>query len=107
MAKLPNLTNLSDSDLVKLQKEVEEAISSRANDNKKNALEAAKAEAKKHGFSLEDLVGSQKTKKPRTPAAPKYRHPENPEVTWSGRGRRPDWIKDAVEKGRSLEEFAI
>jgi DNA-binding protein H-NS len=35
----------------------------------------------------------------------KYRHPENPDLTWSGRGRRPAWIRDAVEAGRALGDF--
>jgi DNA-binding protein H-NS len=28
-------------------------------------------------------------------------------VTWSGHGRRPGWIKDALAMGRNLEEFLI
>lgn len=24
--------------------------------------------------------------------APKYRHPKNPRLTWTGRGHQPDWI---------------
>jgi DNA-binding protein H-NS len=32
-----------------------------------------------------------------------YRHPENPGVTWSGRGRKPPWVKEAIAKGREAE----
>jgi DNA-binding protein H-NS len=41
------------------------------------------------------------------PIALKYRHPESPELTWSGRGRRPAWIRDALEAGRQLADFEI
>ncbi len=34
--------------------------------------------------------------------APKYRHPENTEITWSGRGRKPAWIVEGLEAGKSL-----
>lgn len=33
----------------------------------------------------------------------KYRHPEYPEATWSGRGRRPAWVDEARRKGYSWE----
>jgi DNA-binding protein H-NS len=39
-------------------------------------------------------------------APPKYRGPNG--ETWSGgRGRKPQWVVDALAKGRKLEEFEI
>jgi DNA-binding protein H-NS len=37
----------------------------------------------------------------------KYRHPENSEITWSGRGRQPGWFKDAIEAGKSPNSMAV
>jgi DNA-binding protein H-NS len=37
----------------------------------------------------------------------KYRHPENPELTWTGRNRKLDWITGALDAGKSLDDFAI
>ncbi|WP_342344670.1 H-NS histone family protein [Vannielia litorea] len=34
-------------------------------------------------------------------------HPENPTVTWYGRGRQPKWIKEALANGKRLEKFLI
>jgi DNA-binding protein H-NS len=45
--------------------------------------------------------------KGKAPAAPKYRHPENPELTWSGRGRKPKWFVAALEQGKTPEEMLI
>lgn len=28
---------------------------------------------------------------------PKYRNPNNPEQTWTGRGKKPNWLKDAPD----------
>lgn len=38
---------------------------------------------------------------------PKYRNPELPSQTWSGRGKQPRWFADALKTGRSIEEFLI
>jgi DNA-binding protein H-NS len=37
----------------------------------------------------------------------KYRHPENPDLSWSGGGRQPTWIREAIDAGRSLTDFEI
>lgn len=55
--------------------------------------------------SLEDMLAAQPAK--RQQAEPKYRHPENAELTWSGRGRKPSWIAEALDAGKSLDDFAI
>ena len=37
----------------------------------------------------------------------KYRNTDNNEETWTGRGRKPTWLVDALATGRKLEDFAI
>ena len=36
---------------------------------------------------------------------PKYSNPDDPSQTWSGRGRRPRWVTQALEAGRSLDDL--
>jgi DNA-binding protein H-NS len=38
---------------------------------------------------------------------PKYRNPANPEQTWTGHGKKPGWLKQAVENGADQESFRI
>jgi DNA-binding protein H-NS len=38
---------------------------------------------------------------------PKYRNPEEPSETWSGRGKKPRWLATALNSGHKIEEFAI
>jgi DNA-binding protein H-NS len=38
---------------------------------------------------------------------PKYRNPNNSAETWSGRGRRPQWVEIALSTGASLESLEI
>ena len=59
---------------------------------------AAEAAAREKGYSLAQLTGNS-SKKARGSSPPKYRHPETPELTWSGRGRQPAWYKKLVEAG--------
>ena len=38
---------------------------------------------------------------------PKYANPADSAQTWSGRGKRPHWVRDAIDAGRTLESLAI
>jgi DNA-binding protein H-NS len=38
---------------------------------------------------------------------PKYRNPNEPSETWSGRGKQPRWLAAALKTGRTIEEFVI
>ena len=38
---------------------------------------------------------------------PKYVNPADPSQTWSGRGRKPRWMEDALAAGARLEDFLI
>ena len=101
-----DLNNMSLSDLKKLQKNVTKAIDGYQDRQRKDALAAAEAAAKELGYTLADLTGLS-SKKSKTFTAPKYRHPENAEMTWTGRGRQPEWMKSALENGHSKDEFLI
>ena len=47
-----------------------------------------------------------KPKKVGVPAPVKYRNPNNPDETWSGRGKRPIWFKNMLESGYEPEQLA-
>jgi DNA-binding protein H-NS len=38
---------------------------------------------------------------------PKYRNPNNPLQTWSGRGKTPRWLAILIASGRQRDEFRI
>jgi DNA-binding protein H-NS len=98
---------LSLKDLKSLQKDLVKAIASYKDCQKADARAKVKAFAKDLGFSLADLIGTEGVKTTRAPAAVKYRHPENPGLTWSGRGRRPLWFIAAIEAGKSPEDLGV
>ena len=104
-----DLSAMSRKELEKLGRDVEKAIATLGDRERKAALDAAEKAAAEHGFSLAELAGmssgKSKSSKPKSP--PKFRNPANPDQTWSGRGRRPDWIKEAEAAGRPMSDFAI
>jgi len=94
------------SELKKLQKDVARAISTSEGRQKAEARAKVEALARELGYSLAELVGAdEKTARASAPA--KYRHPENPALTWSGRGRKPKWLVDALAAGQTAADLAI
>jgi len=37
----------------------------------------------------------------------KFRNPNNPSETWSGRGKTPRWLAKLIATGRKIDEFRI
>lgn len=101
-----DLTGLSVAELKELIVEAEAAIKTRVSEDLKKAREAVEAAAKDFGFSLEEVIGGQGLKK-NVKMPPKFRNPDNPEETWSGRGRQPGWFIAAMEGGKSEEDLRI
>ncbi|AOZ71266.1 transcriptional regulator (plasmid) [Rhodobacter xanthinilyticus] len=101
-----DLEALSLSELKKMQKDVAKAISTYQDRQKAEARAKVEALARDLGYSLTDLV-STATKTTRAPAAAKYRHPENSAVTWSGRGRKPQWFVDSINAGKDPDGLMV
>jgi DNA-binding protein H-NS len=101
-----DLGALSLPELKKLERDVVKAIATFEERQKAEARAEAEAVAKKFGFALVELVDVAAPKKKAAPEA-KYRHPENPSITWSGRGRKPGWISEGLAAGKTLADFAI
>lgn len=100
-----NLDELSLEELKQLQKDVERAINSYQERKRKEALAEAEEVVRKKGFTLAELTGGSKKKTPKLPQ--KYAHPNDPNKTWSGRGRRPKWVVEALEAGKKLDDLLI
>ena len=111
--------NMSRKELMQLRANIDKAIASVGDRERRNALQAAEDAARQHGFTLTELMplmgnaqgrgrGRRSGSTSSGPAnAPRYRNPDNAEQTWSGRGRRPRWVHEAEAAGRSLAEMEI
>lgn len=100
-----NLDKMDRTELQDLQRQVNGALKNYDDRQKKEAHSKLEAMAKEMGFVLSDFAGGKKAKS--SGGVPKYVHPENPGMTWSGRGRQPQWFKDAIASGKSEADLAI
>jgi DNA-binding protein H-NS len=100
------LEALSLTELRKLHKDIAKAITTYEDRQKAEARAKVEVFAKDLGYSLAELMGTE-MKTARAPAPAKYRHPENPALTWSGRGRKPQWFGDALVGGKMAEDLAL
>ena len=102
-----NLDALDLNELKALQKDVAKAIDQYEEKQRRAALDAVEALAREKGFSLSELTGGSAAKKGKPALPPKYCHPDDSSITWSGRGRQPTWIKEGLAAGKSLDDFLI
>lgn len=107
------LDKMDADELRQVQKQVEGMISGFQDRKRREAVAAAEQVAKEHGFKLADLVGGGKPDKGgkatagKSSAPAKYRNPDDPQQTWSGLGRRPSWVRAALDSGRTLDDLAV
>lgn len=99
-----DLDKLSHDELVQLSKDVQKALATYQDRRKREALIEMQEVARRHGLDLNDIVTG---KKGAALAAPKYRHPDNPSLTWAGRGRKPRWLVEELESGRQMEDMRV
>lgn len=52
--------------------------------------------AKVYDMTPEEVLAFSGRKR-KSAGIPKYRNPENPEQTWTGRGKKPGWLKQAAD----------
>lgn len=106
-----NVDKLSLKELVDLESKVQKAIAS-ARDRDRNDLKKKMAEmAETHGFSVGELFGGMRAGrgagKGKSVGVAKYANPENKSDTWTGRGRKPNWLVDRLKKGAKLSDFSL
>ena len=109
MAKVNGLDKMSLADLQDLRVRVDAAIAAAEVSEKKALREEMEQLAASRGLSIADIFGGKPAgnKLKGSKVAVKYRNPKNPDETWTGRGRKPNWLADALKKGQKIESFMI
>ena len=105
-----NLDSMSLEHLKELKGRVDRALSSFVDRKRKAARAAIEEQARSLGFSLSELVDApvgRSAGRARKTGEPKYANPANPAQTWTGRGRKPGWVVDALKAGKSIDSLAI
>lgn len=102
-----DLSALSLKELTKLQSELRKAIETFEARRKREAMDQLSARARELGFTLEELIHGATEKAPRAAPMPRYRNPDQPFDTWSGRGRQPKWFAAALAAGKTPDDLTI
>jgi DNA-binding protein H-NS len=95
------LEEMSADDLWQLHEELSTTL------HRKIGEEKAKLEERLRKLAAPNVVKLEAVRRPYPPVLPKYQDPDNPSVTWSGRGKQPLWLKGQLREGKKLEQFLI
>ncbi|MEY3974056.1 MAG: trans-acting regulatory protein [Pseudomonadota bacterium] len=101
-----DLSHLSVAELNTLQNDITREIARRRKSEADSLVDEFRKRAAELGLSMEELVSSKSTTK-RGKVAIKYRHPDDANLTWTGRGKRPRWVDAWLKSGQSIEQLAI
>lgn len=112
-----DLSQMSLAELKRLAKRVGRAIENHEKKRVKEARQAMEKLAKEYGVSLDAIMdGGPKKRgrpkgsgkgKPSIKGKPKFANPADKSQTWTGKGRQPQWFKDAMAAGTSEKDLAI
>lgn len=66
-----------------------------------------KTAIKAYDITPKDLFGTRMATSTRSKASGEARYRDEDGNVWGGRGPRPQWLRDALAEGKSLEDFAL
>lgn len=100
-----NLDNLNVEELRAITESAQQLIHQKQHQSLFEAYIQFEQIAKDADSTIEDILkaGESLEKK----RSIKYRNTENSDETWTGRGRKPTWLVEALSAGNKLEDFAI
>jgi DNA-binding protein H-NS len=102
-----NVEKLSLKDLNELEVKLQKAKATAREKERGLLKDKIDAILKGTGFTVFDLYGIGKRGRGRGKSAAKYANPDDRSQTWTGRGRKPNWVIARLKKGAKLSDFAI
>ena len=98
-----NFESMSTDELWTLRNKVTEMLAARIADEK-TILEKRLSQLTQR---LTVRPQGQPGRRPYPRVLPKYRNPDQPSETWSGRGKQPRWLTAQLRSGKRIEDFLI
>ncbi|MFM8331167.1 MAG: H-NS family nucleoid-associated regulatory protein [Candidatus Methylumidiphilus sp.] len=101
------LHELSELELAAMIGNAQKALREKQDSKRKEGMAKIREIAASCGLTVE-IADSPKPSSQKGGKVPvKYQNPANPSNQWTGRGMRPKWLRELVEQGHQLEEFAV
>jgi DNA-binding protein H-NS len=108
---MADISTLSLVELKELERIIPREIKRREAEERTKVRKELEAFAQSRGFSLSQLVGGDIEKIRGTrfgnKIEPRYRHPQQADLTWTGRGRKPKWVEAWLGNGGALDQLAV
>ncbi|MBS1197942.1 MAG: Histone-like nucleoid-structuring protein [Proteobacteria bacterium] len=102
-----DLSSLTFDELQDLQKRIPAEMKRREKQQKVLVLNEVKALAEARGFTIEELLEKEAKTSKRGSVKVKYRHPQDANLAWTGRGRTPKWVVQWQADGNKLEALLV
>ena len=106
-----DLSKYNLGELKGLQFDVEKEIKARQQQEVRKAREQILAIAQDVGLPVEALLSAKggksgkSGKRVQSAGSAQYRNPNDNAQTWTGRGRKPKWVIDALSNGKNLGDL--
>jgi DNA-binding protein H-NS len=110
---LPDISALSEEDLVALVAAAQGELTARRERKKQEFLGSFREAIAAAGLSPAEVAAALGRRSGggnagrRAHVQPKYRNPANPSETWSGRGKQPKWLEAQLASGKKIEDLKI
>jgi DNA-binding protein H-NS len=101
-----NVDKLSLKELIALDAKIKVALANARAKGKSEIKQKMADLARSHGFDVSELFGNQRGNRVGKGIA-KYANPTDATDTWTGRGRKPNWLVARMKKGAKLSDFEI
>ena len=102
-----NVDKMSLKELITLEGKIKSAIAEARMKERGELKSKVAALAASHGFSVAELFGGRGAGKVKPTGIARYANPDDATDTWTGRGRKPNWLIARLKKGADLAEFEI
>ena len=99
--------SLSESELQAIIDSAEKALKNIQANKRKDVVAQIKELAASIDVTVDIHESDKKSARIGVKVPVKYRHPEDPEKTWTGRGVMPTWLKALINAGHDRSEFEV
>ena len=105
---LKELENHEDDELRAVISRSDEILKARDKERKEHAMEQARFILERAGLSFQDALGKAKNGKAKPPVyrgGCRYQHPGKPELVWTAKGQKPNWLRELEAQGVRAKEL--
>ncbi|MBK6743525.1 MAG: H-NS histone family protein [Hydrogenophilales bacterium] len=104
-----DLKSLSVDELNELKKSVAVELELRQHGERQKLFDEFRERARALGVTTAELMATVtgKRKGPKSVGVAKFANPADKSQTWTGKGKRPRWVHDALNAGKTLDDLKI